>query len=217
MAFPILLALLPLGAYLVMMGGLRMLGRPLVTTGGRDTFALSIGISGLVAVGPGELFFPSAAGATFGPAVWPLLALFYFLLVVLVILNSRPRLVVYGLGSQALVRPLLRACQQLDERSEVDEPSGTVTLPGHAIHLRITPHGRSDGADIEAFEANVTPTFWRLLLAEVRKQVAPLPAAAPANGGILGVIGLAMLLFAALQVVQAPSRVVEGLRDWLWR
>jgi hypothetical protein len=217
MAFPILLALLPLGAYLVMMGSLRMLGRPLVTTGGRDIFALSVGISGLAAVGPGELFFPSAAGATFGPAVWPLLALFYFLLVVMVILNSRPRLVVYGVSGQILAQPLLRACQRLDPQSVVDGSAGTVTLPSHAIHLRIKPHGMSDSADIEAFEANVTPMFWRLLLAELRKEVALLPTTAPASGGLVTVVGLAMLLLVALQVVRAPRQLVEGLRDWLWR
>lgn len=217
MAFAILLALLPLGAYLVMIGGLRMLGRPLVTTGGRDTFALAMGISGLVAVGPGELFFPSAAGATFGPAVWPLLAMFYFLLVSMVILNSRPRLVVYGLETQGLIQPLLRACQRLDPQSVADERGGTITLPAHRIHLRVTPHGSSVGADIEAFESNITAAFWRLLLSELRSEVASVPTAAPASGGILVVAGLAMLLVVALQVVQTPNQLVEGLRDWLWR
>ncbi len=217
MAFPLLLALLPLGTYLVLLGGLRMLGRPLVTTGGRDIFALSIGISGLVAVGPGELFFPSAAGATFGPAVWPMLAVFYFLLVTMVILNSRPRLVVYGLGSQDLSQPLLRACERIDPQSVADGLAGTVTLPTYGVHLRLMPHASGSSADVEAFEPNVSHAFWRLLLAELRREVAPLPAVAPRNGGMLSVAGLVMLLLVALQVVRSPSQVVEGLRDWLWR
>jgi len=193
-----------------------MLGRPLVTTGGRDIFALSIGISGLVAVGPGELFFPSAAGATFGPAVWPMLAVFYFLLVTMVILNSRPRLVVYGVGSHDLIQPLLRACERIDPQSIADGLAGTVTLPTHAVHLRVMPHTGSHSADVEAFEPNVSHAFWRLLLAELRREVAVAPAVAPRRGGLLS-IGLAMLLLVALQVVRSPSQVVEGLRDWLWR
>ena len=193
-----------------------MLGRPLVTTGGRDIFALSIGISGLVAVGPGELFFPSAAGATFGPAVWPMLAVFYFLLVTMVILNSRPRLVVYGVGSHDLIQPLLRACERIDPQSVADGLAGTVTLPTHAVHLRVMPHNGSHSADVEAFEPNVSHAFWRLLLAELRREVAVAPAVAPRRGGLLS-IGLAMLVLVALQVVRSPSQVVEGLRDWLWR
>jgi hypothetical protein len=47
--------------------------------------------------------------------------------------------------------------------------------------------------------------------------VAPLPAVAPRSGGMLSVAGLVMLLLVALQVMRAPSQVVEGLRDWLWR
>lgn len=216
MAFPLLLALLPLGAYLVMIGMVRKAGRPLATTGGRDTFALAIGLSGLMAVGPGELFFPSAAGATFGPAVWPMLAMLYFLLVSMVILNSRTRLVVYGLSGPALAQPLLGACRRIDPASVVDLAAGTVTLPSLGVHLRIVAHGASETADIEAFESQVPPSFWRTLLGELRQELAPLPAATK-TGGVLAAVGLAILLLVALQVVRAPSQVVEGLNDWLWR
>ena len=217
MAFPILLALLPLGAYLVLMGSIRLFGRPLVTTGGRDTFALAVGISGLAAVGPGELFFPSAAGASFGPAVWPLLAMLYFLLVSLVILNNRPRLVIYGIRESAVLPPLLAACQKIDATARMDEPSGTVSMPELGIHLRVVPHRGSDSADIEAFESNVSPQFWRALLTQLRPQIAGVPAAPPAPGVVLALAGLVMLGLVGLQLVQQPSQVVQGLRDWLWR
>lgn len=216
-AFPILLALLPLGAYLVLMGLIRLFGHPLVTTGGRDTFALAVGISGLAAVGPGELFFPSAAGASFGPAVWPLLAMLYFLLVSLVILNTRPRLVIYGIRESTIITPLFLACQKIDSSARMDEAAGTVSLPELGIHLRVVPHRGSESADIEAFESNVSPQFWRVLLNELRTQVALVPSAPPAAGVVLALAGLVMLGGVALQLVQQPSQVVQGLRDWLWR
>ena len=217
MAFSILLALLPLGAYLMMIGGMRLAGRVMVTTGGRDTFALGIGLSGLAAVGPGELFFPSAAGASFGPAVWPMLGILYFLLVSLVILNTRQRLVVYGIGDKTLIEPLLRACQGIDPTSRVDEFAGTVALPEFGIHLRVVSHRGSDSADIESYESDVSPKFWRLLLVELRRETAKVPAAAPGLGGALSIAGLLMLGVVGLQLIQQPNQVVQGLRDWLWR
>jgi len=217
MAFPLLLALLPLGAYLVTMGTIALLGRPLVTTGGRDTFALAIGISGLAAVGPGELFFPAAAGASFGPAVWPLMAILYFLLVSLVILNGRPRLVVYGVRQPELLKALWVASQKLDGGSELDEAAGTVALPGVGIHLRVAPHRGSDSADVEAFETNVSPQFWRSLLTQLRPEVVKLSPSGSSSGGFLVVAGLLMLCLVTMQLVQQPAQVVQGLRDWLWR
>src|SRR5690606_8809611 len=131
-------------------------------------------------------------------------------------LNSRPRLVVYGLGSQDLIQPLLRACQRIDPQSVADELAGTVNLPTHAVHLRVMPHAGSSSVDVEAFEPNVSHAFWRSLLAELRREVAPLPAVAPRNGGMLSVAGLVMLLFVALQVARLPSLVFEGRFLCLW-
>ena len=74
--FTILLALLPLIGYLLVLSAIRLSGRALVTTGGRDVAALAMAISGLIAVGPAELFFPTAAATVFGPAVWVALAVF---------------------------------------------------------------------------------------------------------------------------------------------
>ena len=100
MTFQILLGIFPLGAYLTILGWLRWTRPALVTTGGRDTFALALAAIGLAAIGPGDLFFPAAAGAAFGPIVWPVMMLLYFLIVALWVLHQRPRLVIYGLGDK---------------------------------------------------------------------------------------------------------------------
>ena len=88
--FTILLALVPLIAYLLVISAVRLSGRALVTTGGRDIAALALAVSGLLAVGPAELFFPSAAATVFGPAVWIALAVFYGLSVSLIALSFPP-------------------------------------------------------------------------------------------------------------------------------
>ncbi len=217
MAFPILLATLPLGAYLITIGTARLRGRVVVTTGGRNTFALAIAISGLVAVGPAELFFPSAAGVTFGPAVWPMLGILYLLMTSLVVLNQRQRLVVLGLSAEGIVEPLLRACQTLDPSSRVDEQAGTLTLPAAAIHLRLIPHTGSLSADIEAFQTNVTPEFWQRLLTQLRAETDALPKTAVGAGGVMTVVGSCLLALAAIQLLTVPGEVLLGLKDWLWR
>ena len=48
--FTVLLALAPLVAYLMVISGVRLSGRALVTSGGRDIAALALAISGFLAV-----------------------------------------------------------------------------------------------------------------------------------------------------------------------
>lgn len=217
LAFYLVLALLPLGAYLLVLGLLRLSGRPLVTTGSRDLIALACGVSGLVAVGPGELFFPASAGVSYGMAVWPMLAFLYYLLVSMVVLNNRPRLVVYGFDERTILPLLAEACRQLDPASEVDASAGTVGLPGQQVHLRVIAHKGGQSCDIEAFESNVPPQFWRLLMRVLRATVAPHPAAGRQAGAMLTAAGLAMLAVAAGQLLVQPGQLAAELSDWLHR
>lgn len=217
MAFHLLLAFLPLSAYLLGLGWVRWTGRPLVTTGARDLVALSLGVSGLIAVGPGELFFPSAAGASYGAAVWPMLAFLYYLLVSLVVMNSRPRLVVYGFNEQAISPLLFTACSRLDPAVRADMAAGTISLPSHQVHLRIVAHRGGHSCDIEAFETNVTPAFWRALLQATRSSVATQTASGRGLGLLLMAVGVAMLSAIGWQLISQPEQLATGLSDWLHR
>ena len=62
----------PLAMYLLALGAVNLSARPLLTTGGRDFVALGIGVSGLVAVGPMELFLAEGAAEYWGPWIWGL-------------------------------------------------------------------------------------------------------------------------------------------------
>lgn len=217
MEFTSLLASLPLGAYLLMLGILRLRRRVLVTTGGRDTFALALAISGLVAIGPGELFFPTTAAAALGAAIWPMLALLYFLIVALIVLYQRPKLVVYGLGDQQAAAPLLRACLSIDPASRLDRDSGTLSLPQVGLHLRLVRHRSGDSADVEMFETDLHPDFWRPLLIALRREVAILPASAIGLGWLWTVTGMILLGWVATQTALRPTEIADGFRAWLWR
>ena len=96
------IALSPLAAYVLLLGLINLSSRSLVTSGGRDLAALALGISGLVIVGPMELFFPEVAVERFGGYVWLMLLGLYGLLAVLLMLILRPRLVIYNMTVEQL-------------------------------------------------------------------------------------------------------------------
>ncbi len=215
--FAVFLALLPLIAYLLVLGTIRVSGQTVVTTGGRDISALAVAIGGLVAIGPAELFFPNAAATVFGPIVWLALIAFYGLIVTLIALTSRPKLVVFGRTPDELYEPLLKACRRLDAEAKGDASTLQVHLVSLGVHLRLDGQRGIDYAQVIAFEAGVSLRFWNSLLGHLRHEVSDLPAPYPRRG-------IAMLLTAATlcgvilwQGFSDPEQVVEGFRDWLWR
>lgn len=219
MAFEILLATMPLGAYLVLLGGIRARGRLLVTSGARDTFTLAMAISGLVLVGPVELFFPVDAATYYGVGIWPMLALLYALFIWLVVLARRPSLMVYGTKVHQILAPLHLACQRIDAASRLDVESATVRLPSVGIHLRIVPHHIGAVVDIEALEQDLSPLFWRQLLVALRAESAKLrcPAGSAPIGWLILLVGLVLLGTAFALALWRPESVLQGFADWFWR
>ncbi len=212
-----LIALLPVAAYLTLFGAIRLSNRPMVTTGGRDTFAVAIAISGCFMVGPAELFFPSEAGALFGPMIWPVLMLLYLLLVILVILSSRPKLIVYGLGPTLLTEPLLLAAKTIDPTAICDADAGQIQLPASGIHLRIDGHRGTETAEVTAYESVASPRFWRQLLRALRAEIASEGASSPGSGVIVFAFGIVMVAYVLFIVYFRHNEIVQGFREWLWR
>jgi len=104
--FHLCVALGPVAVYLLLIGAVNLLRRPFVVSGTRDAAAMGLAVSGLVIVGPVELFFPIEAAIRFGSLVWLLLVALYGLTLVLVLLTLRPRLVIYNISLHEL-RPIL--------------------------------------------------------------------------------------------------------------
>ncbi len=215
--FAILLALLPLIGYLAVLGVIRVTGQTLVTTGGRDFAALGVAIAGFVAVGPAELFFPNAAATVFGPIVWLALISFYGLLVTLIVLTSKPKLVVIGRMPNELYEPLLNAARKLDPEAQGNESSLQVELVSLGIHLRLDGQRGIDHAQIVSFESGVSIRFWNQLLGHLRQEVLQLPAPHSRRGyaTLLAAAGLCGVIL--WQGLGNPDQVVEGFREWLWR
>ena len=67
--------------YLLLLGMINLSRRPLLVSGGRDAAALALAITGMVIVGPFELFLPQASVVRYGPYVWVMVLTFYGLCV----------------------------------------------------------------------------------------------------------------------------------------
>ncbi len=215
--FTILLALLPLIGYLLVLSAIRLSGRALVTTGGRDVAALAMAISGLIAVGPAELFFPTAAATVFGPAVWVALGVFYALCTTLVALTTSPKLVVYGRTPEELFEPLLAAAREIDPKASGESQTLQVRLPQSGVHLRLDGVRYIDHALVLAFEPNLSPRFWKTLLLNLRKQVSQRVSPMPRRGFAMLAVVVMLSTILLWQSFSNRELLVEGFRDWLWR
>lgn len=215
--FVILVAFLPLAAYLTLFGAIRMFGRPMVTTGARDFVAVAVAVSGLLLVGPIDLFFPESTAAMIGYRVWFVLAFLYSLIVLLIVISSRPRLIVYGIRADQLLPMLTQAAATLDTAATLDREAGTITLPTLGLHLRVDDHRGTDIAEVFAFETSIQPMFWRHLRFALTSELANAPRTTPRGGSIALLAGIVILMSIFYVTFTSHTAVVQGLQTWLSR
>ncbi|MBX3411674.1 MAG: hypothetical protein KF708_03060 [Pirellulales bacterium] len=191
--FRFCLALLPLGVYLVVLGGLQLSRRPILVSGGRDLAALGLALSGIAIIGPIELFLPRAAANTFGVYVWPLVMACYFLLVILAVLTARPRLTAYNVSLDEL-RPLLgEVALGLD--ADARWAGASLSLPRLGVELHIEEFSPMHNVALVAANDRQRYDGWHRLERALRARLAQVPVARDPRGVLLLALGL--LLFSA--------------------
>ncbi|MDA1039207.1 MAG: hypothetical protein O3A37_02800 [Planctomycetota bacterium] len=133
---PLWAAFIPLGLYLLAVGGAHLSRRPLAIGGGWDWVLLGAAVAGLMVVGPLALLQPAMGNA---PWTVILLLVLFVLLVALGALVSRPRLVIYNITLDQL-RPLLAdVVTALDTSARW--AGSTAALPARQLEVRIDGHG----------------------------------------------------------------------------
>ncbi|MEM9827467.1 MAG: hypothetical protein AAF958_12810 [Planctomycetota bacterium] len=216
--FAALLAVLPVVVYIIVLSAIRLSGRALVTTGARDTAALAMAVSGFIAIGPAQLFFPRQAAIVFGPTVWLAIATLYGLFVALYGLVSRPSLVVYGRTPGEVYPRLLAAAKVLDADAGGNEQIFQVHLPNLQIDLRCDGGPRMDFARIVSFQPIYNAEFWIRLLVQVRRSMADQPAPQRVRGGLLELLIAVTLAVSTIAFsFQQTELLVTEFRRWLWR
>jgi hypothetical protein len=159
--FPVILALGPVGIYLLLLGLINLSRRPLLVSGGRDAAALALAVSGMLIVGPFELFLPEAAELRYGPYVWAMILTFYCLCVTMGILTLRPRLVIYNIPADKL-RPILAdIVARLDDGARWAGDS--LVMPSLRVQLSVEPFPSMKNTSLKSVGGNQDLHGWRLL------------------------------------------------------
>jgi hypothetical protein len=211
--FRLCVALAPVGAYMLILGAINFGRRPFLTTGPRDLAALAAAVTGLIVVGPMELFMPEAAVIRFGAYVWLLMLAFYGLSVSLAVLLSRPRLVIYNMTIEELRPILAEVAPSLD--SEARWAGDSLALPGLGVQLHLDSFPAMRNVSLVANGDRQSFDGWRLL----EQQLAPAlrQTRVQFNPRAVSMVGLGLLL-AGVCIAQSlgdPQALAQGMRDML--
>jgi hypothetical protein len=209
------IALGPLATYLLVLGGINLSSRPLMTTGGRDAAALAIAIAGLVIVGPMELFLVEEAAVLYGAWVWAIMLAAYALVVLLVVLLLRPRLVIYNITLEQLRPVLADVVARLDTQTRWAGESLAMPQLGVQLYVDASPLVKSVQLVSSGSQQNLTG--WRQLevqLAEALRRTRTTP-----NPYGVSLISFGLLMAAAITYVLArdPGEVMQALNEMLRR
>lgn len=207
------IALSPLAAYVLLLGLINLSSRSLVTTGGRDLAALGLGISGLVIVGPMELFFPELAVELFGPYVWLLLLGLYALLVVFLTLVLRPRLVIYNMTIEQLRPALANVVKDLD--TDARWAGECLVLPRLGVQLHVEPFQAMRNVQLVSSGPHQSFAGWRRLERALVQTLRG--AASPPNpyGFSLAFFGLLMVALITFAIVSDTAAVDQAFWEML--
>ncbi|MCA9133429.1 MAG: hypothetical protein KDA45_09755 [Planctomycetales bacterium] len=207
------IAFIPVAIYFILMGGLRLRTRPLVTTGWRDMLTLGIAASGLVAVGPMQLFFPTQAAARWQGWVWLALLVLYLLGLVMGLLSCKPRLVSYGMSAAQFYTALLAAAQELD--AEAAWNGEVLTLPASGMQLAMEPSGAQRVHQVVHVGLLNNLQLWLKLERAFVASGATVNCPRSTAGWPFVLGGCLLLMIAISPLLADPNEALAQLRDFL--
>ena len=209
------IAVVPLAIYLLLIGGLHLRRRPLVTSGWRDLLTLGIACLGLAAVGPMQLFFPMHASALMPMLSWVMLFALYFLGLILFVLWSKPRLTVYGMTPAQFHQAVLQAAETVDAQANWN--GRVLSLPQSGIQVALESSTTQRVHSMAAIGGLHDFSAWHQLERELVKAGHQM-VTAPSRSGWLWVGTAIILLLASLfPVVLYPETAYAELKSFLWR
>jgi hypothetical protein len=160
-----------------------------------------------------QLFMPQEAATRFGQYVWLLLAAFYVLCLILIIMLSRPRLVVYNIGPQELRLALDAAARRIDP--EATWAGRNLSLPLARVHLHLESFPPLANVALLATGDDQSITGWRRLEVSLREVLRETPVAAGAHGFWMMLAGALVLASLAFWVADDPQTIAHGLERML--
>jgi hypothetical protein len=205
------IAIVPAAAYVLLLGLVNLRRRPFLTSGGCDLTALGLAVSGLVFVGPLELFRPEAATRSFGNYIWLFLLMFYWLWLLLVVLLARPRLVVYNINTEELHSVLAEVAARVDQSARW--AGNHLSLPGLGVQLHLDSLDLMRNVSLVSSGSRQSIDGWRRLALELapalrKVRVKPNPRAI----GFL-VVSLALLTISVAHLLNHQDALVQAMNE----
>ena len=174
---------------------------------------MGLALVGLVIVGPMQLFMPQEAAGRFGHFVWLLLAGFYALSLTLVIMLSRPRLVVYNISAEQLRPRLEAAVRRIDPDAVWAGPA--VNLPLARIQFQVENFVPFANLSLVATGDDQSLGGWRRLEGALRQELGETSIVSHAHGIWLTLAGLLILMALAFWVADDPQTIAQGFNRML--
>jgi uncharacterized membrane protein len=202
--------LIPIGTYLCVLGLFHTMGRPLITTGGRDYLAMAIALSGLIITGPIDYVLHSRMLPDFLLHSHLIGLGIYLLLVAALIPRSCAKLVIYN----CQLKPVIDAVRKVLERGgqNFQEVPGGWILPERGLSLEI---------DALAGLRNVTLHFHgmrdRDFFVQIQNELARELVAKRTGWSLVGMTmaaaGWLVLAFPLWIVARDPQNIVAAIRQ----
>jgi hypothetical protein len=209
--FRLAIALVPLSAYVLLLGLVNLRRRPFLTSGGCDVAALGVALSGLMFVGPLELFRPEAATRSFGNYIWLFLVLFYWLWLVLLVLLSRPRLVVYNISAEELHPVLAETAARLDTGARW--AGNNLSLASLGVQLHLDSFDIMRNVSLVASGGRQNLDGWRRLSRELGRSLAA--TRVKTNPRAVGLLVVSLMLFAVCMahLLMHQDEIVQAMNE----
>jgi hypothetical protein len=126
---------------------------------------------GFIAIGPIELFFPRAAYAILGPWVWGVLIALYFFVSMLIALNSKLKLIAYGLDPESLKQTIQDGLSL--GQIEAHWGNDILEIPSLGLRASIEKAGVGKTASLEAIGRSQNPMGWYTIEKLIAKSLKP--------------------------------------------
>jgi hypothetical protein len=207
--FRLCIALGPVAIYVLLLGTINLSRRPFLVTGMRDSGTLGLALSGLLIVGPIELFFPSALAARFGPYSWVMMAGMYVACLVPVLLLVRPRLVIYNISTDRLRPILAELVPQLDP--DARWAGDSLALPRLGVQLHVDATSSMRNVSLSALGADQNQSGWRMLEHRLRDALSDAKFERNPRGISLIVFGLLILWVLCREIAIDPEMAYQAL------
>jgi hypothetical protein len=195
---PLWAAVLPLAAYLCMIGWLHLRRRPVAVAGPLDAVLLAVGLSGLVAAGPLALLQPAVGISPWAAAI---LLLAFALVVACCVLAARPRLVVYNVSLDQLRPIVAEVAAALDPTARW--AGETVALPGRGLQVHLDGRGLARTVTLVAVGSRTSAEAWIEFTRRMRRALRGLRVRSTVWAPMFLGLGLAVAAVAAWLVVRS--------------